>query len=99
MSSYPFSWEGNLRIRCDSYFGQGLCCFDFAYICVVRCQWDQSLWRKTVNRNHINLLKQGALINVQAKLSTQQRCTFPPPCATTVPLSSCRSTKAKNTLP
>lgn len=66
--SHSLSWKGNLWVRCDCYLCQGLCCFDFSYICVVQRQWYQSLWEKTVQINNVNLLKQNGQFSVQDKV-------------------------------
>lgn len=68
-SSHPFTWKSYLWVTCDGYFCQGLCCFDFAHVCIVRCQWDQSLCRRKENVNHANLLKQSVYFGFQVKLS------------------------------
>lgn len=60
-NSHPFSWKRNLWVRSDGDLCQGLSCFDFTVVCVVRCQRDQSLRRRTVNINHVKLLKHGFL--------------------------------------
>lgn len=48
------------------------------------------------NRNHANLFISVFRLHQLYLLGCS---TFPPPCATTVPLSSCCPTKAKKTLP
>lgn len=96
LQTHPFTWKSYLWVRSDAYFCQCLCRFDFTNVCILRGQRDQRLHGKEENVDQVRSSEIGKTTLI--KVLHIDHFTFPPPCATTVPLSSCFSTRAKKTL-